>query len=95
VNEHRQKLQLIHQYLDDQFAGATITPHETSSGASKFVIEHRGMRYELQVDDDLLNDRSGDDVRTLLSQWAVRDELCRAEGLPVILTERGVRLASS
>jgi hypothetical protein len=58
------------------------------------LVELPAGRYELRVDGDLLKDRSAAEIRSLLSQWQVRDELCRAEGLPVILTEQGVRLVS-
>jgi hypothetical protein len=96
VSEYRQKLQVIRKYLEDHFSGHRVEQDErAAASAPSFAVEKDDRHYELQVDKDFLSVCSPDDVRNKLQQWSVGDELCRAEGLPVILTERGVRLVSS
>jgi hypothetical protein len=96
VSEYGQKLQVIRNYLEEEFSGHSVEQHDSAtSGTSSFGIEKDHRQYELQIDHGFLSECSPEELRNRLQQWSVRDELCRAEGLPVILTERGVRLVSS
>jgi hypothetical protein len=95
VSDHREKLQLVRGYLEEEFRDHTVTALALpASSAPGYAVEQAGRRYEVQVDRDFLDQHSARDIGGLLAQWKLRDELCRAEGLPVILTARGVRLVS-
>jgi hypothetical protein len=96
VTERGQKLQLIRKYLGEQFPGSRVEFVETpASVLPRFTVEKDEREYELQVDGNVLDGYSAEELPARLEQWNVREELCRAEGLPVVLTERGVRLVSS
>ena len=96
MSDHGQKLQVIRKYLEEQFSGHRVEHQDrTVSRSPTFAVDKDDRHYELQVDTDFLSGASEEEVRRSLDHWRVRDELCRAEGLAVILTERGVRLVSS
>ncbi|HET8546909.1 MAG TPA: hypothetical protein VFL57_02855 [Bryobacteraceae bacterium] len=96
MNDRGQKLQIIRNYLGEQFAGSQVEPVEMpASDIPAFAIEKDGRHYQLQIDADVLDRYSAEQLPARLDEWKLTEELCRAEGLPVVLTERGVRLASS
>jgi hypothetical protein len=96
VSDYGQKLQAIRKYLEEQFSGHPVEDEQTAAAdVPSFAVSKDGEHYELQVDRDFLDRFSLEELRDALQRWRVADEVRRAEGLPIILTERGVRLVSS
>ena len=92
----REKLQRIREWLGKAFEGYKIEDRDVSlSAAAAFEIESGALSYCLEVDHAFLASHTADDLPRVLDRLHVRDELCRAEGMPLILTNRGVRLVSS
>ena len=65
------------------------------TGENRITLRISDREYTLQIDPDFLSAHPGDDAMTMIRQWNVPAELCRAEGLHFMLTPAGLRLASS
>lgn len=75
-------------YLQSHFPAAQV-----ERDGSQFKIAAGPSTYTLSVADDAL--APGEDVVERLVSSNLADELCRAEGLPLVLTRAGIRLKSS
>ena len=92
----REKLQQIRAWLGKAFEGYAITDRNVSpAAAAGFAIEAHSRTYYLEIDRDFLDSHAADELPRVLDSVRLHDELCRAEGMPMILTQRGVRLVSS
>ena len=77
-------LERIAEALRSGIPGAEVV----TDGAANVIRVHRGTHeYTLRVDDDISPDAT--------ERWDIAAELCRAEGLELVLTQAGIRLASS
>lgn len=81
-------LAALRHYLQSHFPGAEIRQE-----GSQFEIEKDGNTYSLKVLDEVVNEDF--DLSGLLNSSNLKDELCRAEGLPLVITGNGIRLSSS
>lgn len=81
-------LAAFRHYLQSHFPGAEIR-----QDGSQFEIEKDGNTYSLKVLEEVVNENY--DLTSLLSSSNLKDELCRAEGLPLLVTSNGIRLSSS
>ena len=81
-------LQIIRQYLRSHFPSAEIREKD-----SHFEIAVDGNLYSVRVLEETLT--GSVDVDQLLQSSDLAGELCRAEGLPLVITSGGIRLSSS
>ena len=81
-------------YLSDHFAPEQITVDEQPAGVV-FRVTAGDCQFALTVVRDFLVQYDAGQIRERLHQWNLADELRRADGLPMVVSEEGVRLASS
>lgn len=85
---------VVREYLAEQFGSGEITVESEPAGMV-FRVNAGHCRYDLTVVREFLAVHENSDIRGLLNRWNVADELRRAEGLPLVMSEEGVKLASS
>jgi hypothetical protein len=86
----------ITTYLSAAIPGSRVsTRNESATGETVISIRHGECEYTLRVDEDFIAAYQVQEVPGLLSTWNVAAELTRSEGIPLMLTAAGIRLASS
>lgn len=81
-------------YLSGCFPDHEISP-VASAEPLAFEIRHGLLTYTLEFDPDFIREHSAAEIRRLLEHWDAAEELRRAEGMRLVVTNRGVRLDSS
>ena len=66
---------------------------EVLRNGSDIELQYGSLRYSLSIAPDA--EASGADPEAYLKALKLRDELCRAEGLPLLLSAHGIRLRSA
>jgi len=84
----------VQGYLSDHFAPEQITVDQQPAGVV-FRLAARDSEFALTVVRDFLDQYDAAQIGELLRHWNLADELRRADGLPMVVSEEGVRLASS
>lgn len=75
----------LRDYLARSFPGAVVEVHDRS-----LAVRKEDLLYSIEVGPDV----ASEDLADLL-EGQLYGELCRAEGLPLVLTSRGIRLKSA
>jgi hypothetical protein len=86
----------IATYLRKAFPGSHMErSSHTLTHETILTLRQRDSTYTLRIDPGFTDTYNEFQIPDLLSQWDVAAELRRAEGLPLVLTASGARLASS
>jgi hypothetical protein len=90
------QIQEITDYIQHAFAGKPVRKSgENATNDTVISVEDQDSTYTLRIDPDFVATYNAGQIRDLLYLWNVAGELRRSEGLPLVLTVSGVRLASS
>ena len=89
-----EKVGAVQQYLADQF-GADGVAVEAKPVGIVFRVGSGASQFNVTVVRDFLDAHDAGRIRELLEGWDLGEELRRADGLPLVVSEEGVRLASS
>ena len=87
------KVGTVREYLTEEFGSGEVTVEPEAAGMVFRVTVGRS-RYVLTVVREFLASHDATDIRGLLGRWKVGEELRRADGLPMVVSEEGLRLAS-
>ena len=91
-----EKLLAVRRYLEKAFPGHTVSDSGvTGDRKPGYRIEKDNLRYEIDIHPDFLARHATAEIEPLLAKWNLREELIRAEGMPMVLTDAGIRLTSS
>ena len=88
------KIGPVRNYLAEQFGSAEITIDEQPAGVV-VRVKTGTSEFDVTVVRDFLEAHDASDIGRLMHAWNVAQELRRTEGLPLVISEEGVRLASS
>jgi hypothetical protein len=88
------KVAIVREYLSEEFGSGRVTVDSQPAGMV-FHIDSGQEQYDLTIVKDFLAAHEAGDIRGILGRWNVAGELRRADGLPMVVSEEGVRLASS
>jgi hypothetical protein len=83
--------QTVRRYIEERLPDATLDFSHTED--TMVVTVHRnGCEYSAKFEPEFL---AMNDAQSKLDDWKLIEELCRAEGLGLVVTPRGIRLSSS
>ena len=88
------KVGAVREYLCEQFGSGQVSVDSKPAGMV-FRVVAGSSRFALTVVRDFLEAHDVDGIKELLTRWNLAEELRRADGLPMVMSEEGVRLASS
>lgn len=89
-------IQEIAAYLRRSLPGCEVL--ERAGGAmddTVLTVSAGSGEYSIRVEADFAQSMPPEQVNGALDRWRLASELCRAEGMPLVLTSAGIRLASS
>jgi hypothetical protein len=84
----------VRDYLAEQFASVEVRVEPEPAGIV-FRVNAGSSEYAVTVVREFLESHNAADIQRLLTEWNVAGELRRLDGLPMVISEEGVRLASS